>query len=182
MTIPFPPSGVAGAALDPIYAEISELRAQMPPIARWAQELSTDVQMDLKKVRQLRFHMRRYRAFFAKLDARRQREGLSQDPDWPFTRAAGEVGSILRGIMQFDKITWASQNAMLTDLNALANDCQTFGDWIDANETRYKDGSSTVIVTGQDADGTDIVSDTPIVVAKPAAFQTRVAALRANFS
>lgn len=182
MTIPFPYNATAGVSDDPVRAEVRALFPNLGWIARLSQEISVEDSLNLKRVFQLVFHMRKFRAVLAKLDARRQREGVSEDPDWPFIRPVGEVGSILRGELQTWKMTWASQGAMLTDLNALNTNCGTFADWIAANQGEYKNGYTTGTVIGQDADGIDVISDEAISIPKPAAFQTRVLALRANFT
>lgn len=182
MTIPFPYNATAGVNNDPAEQEAFNLYINLAWIARLSQEVSTDTDLNLKRVFQLVLHMRKYRSWFAKLDARRAREGASQDPDWPFTRVAGEIGSLIRGEFQKHKMIWASQPAMLTDINALNTNCGTFADWIEANASEYVSGYTKATVVGADPDGTPITSDEAITIPKPGAFQTRVVALRANFS
>lgn len=182
MTIPFPYNATAGVPNDPAEPEIIALYSQMAWIARLSNEMNGAAELNLKRVFQLVLHMRKYRSWFSKLDARRQREGVSQDPDWAFNRPAGQIGAMIRGFLMAEKMTWASQAAMLTDLAALNTNCGTFADWIEANAVEYKNGYTTATVVGTDADGVPIVSDTAITSPMPAAFQTRVAALRANFN
>ena len=162
--IPFPYDGISGAVNDPAEAEAANLHAQLKWIARLADEMDADTELDLKRVMQIVTHARKFRVWFEALQAR----GVA-------------ARDVIEGALAAKKLRWDTRAEMLQDLTQLYDDCGTLADWIEANAAEYKAGFARTKVLAMSADGTPVVTDEPIKAVKPAAFGTRVAALRARF-
>lgn len=164
MAIQFPYQAVAGAAVDPAESEAANLYANLCWVARLADEMDADTELDLKRVMQLVLHCRKFRVWYEALQTR----GVAARP-------------VIEGVLAAKKITWPTRAEMLADLSALYADCGTLADWIEANAAGYKAGYAKTMVVGNEIDGTPIISDVAEKAAKPVAFGTRISALRARF-
>jgi len=160
MPAPFPPEGVAGAAVDPAESEALNLYRNYAWLARLADEMDAAADLDLKRVMQIVGHARQYRRWYDALAAR----GVA---------ARDQV----EGTFAVKKCTWLSRAAMVADLATIYSAAGTLSDWIETNEAGYKTGYSTNIVL--DAAGN--LSDTPIVAAKSLDMATQLATFRVLF-
>jgi len=166
MTAPFPYDGIAGAATDPAEGEAANLHRQYCWIARLADEMNAEVELDLKRTMQLVFHCRTFRQWYDALQARIG-QGHTQ----------AQIGDILQGLFALKKCIWATRAAMLQDLQGIYDDAGTVSAWIEANAAQYKQGFSTNVVVNDQGD----MSDTPIKTTKTTAIATRISTIRARF-
>lgn len=164
MTAPFPYDGVAGAQNDPAEAEAANLHANYKWVARLADEMNTEAQLDLKRVMQIVLHCRKFRVWYGALQARgKAAEG------------------VIEGFFALKNCRWEKPEEMVSDLAAIYADCGTIADWIEANATDYKTGYTKGVVIAMSADGTPTISDEAIKAEKPVALAGLLTTLRSRF-
>lgn len=167
MAAPFPYEAVAGAATDPAESEAANLYRQYAWVARLADEMNAETELDLKRTMQFVHHARQFRHWFDALQARVTAG----------THTQGQIGDILAGVFGAKRCAWPTRSAMNADFQEIYNAAGTAADWIDANAADYKQGWS---INKEVSPG--VMTDDPIKVAKPAGVATRIADFRGLFA
>ncbi len=158
MAAPFPYDGMAGAINDPAEAEARNLHENYKWIARLADEMDAESELDLKRCMQIVLHCRKFRLWY---------EALAP-------RASGM--DAIEGHFAMKKCRWSSAAACKKDLGDLYADAGALADWIEANVPEYKQGFAIVKVV---SDG--VLTDEPIKRAKPPELADRLTAFRSRF-
>lgn len=167
MAAPFPYESVAGAVTDSAESEALNLYRQYAWIARWVDEMNTDIDLDLKKTMQLVFHSRKFRTWFDILQAHVTAG----------THTQAQISDIVQGVFFAKKCSWATRAAMNSDLQAIYNMAGIVADWIEANASDYKQGYS---INKEIAPG--VMTDDPVKITKSTAVATRLSDFRALFA
>lgn len=167
MAAPFPYEAVAGAITDPAEGDANKLFRNYAWVARLAEEMSAETELDLKRTMQLVFHSRQLRIFYEALQARVTAG----------THTTVQIGDVIEGMFAYKKCRWASRSAMLADLAAIYAAAGTIADWVEANASDYKQGYS---INKEVSSG--VMTDEPIKTAKPAGIANRLSNFRALFA
>jgi hypothetical protein len=117
MAAPFPYNARSGVANDPAEHDADALVAQYSWLARWSDEMHHDADLDHKKFAQFVFHCHRFRSFMERLRAHEISAG--KDP----------VRDTLEGAFLRRKMRWASQDAMVQQLDQLYGAAGKFHEW-----------------------------------------------------
>lgn len=135
-------------------------------VARLADEMNTESDLDLKRTMQLVFHARELRRLHEMLQARINS-----------THTAAQIADVIEGVFAAKRCRWASRSAMNADFSALYAGSGALVDWIEANAADYKQGYS---VNKEVSPG--VVTDEPIKIAKGEHIAARIADLRGLFA
>ena len=161
MVAPFPYEGVAGATADPAESEAANLYRHYSWLARLADEMNDEAELDLKRAMQIVFHCRQFVHGFDVLQT-------------THTDRLDEVAGVVLGTFAAKKCVWASEAEMEDDLASIQAAALDLADWIEANASEYKQGYS---INKEIAPG--VMTDEPIKVDKPEELATRLTNYRA---
>lgn len=201
MPAPFPYDAFAGGVSDPIERVLPSLLSAYSWLARIADELNAEGELNLKRVNDLVEFSHQYRRGldlvqmhiqarlgktakeleeqFAAVHAERPQE-IAMAVDYAATRqdsdAVANIAGTVRSLFAMKKCTWASIAAMNADFQRIYNAATLISEWIEANETAYKDGFTIVKPVAR-----GVMTDDPIKTAKSPAVAARIAEFRALF-
>lgn len=159
MPAPAPYNAVSGR--QNISTHAKRLRGDYEWLYRWSDEMTTDAQLNYKKLAQFVYrHCLSFRAAYEDL----------VDP-----KASAASKHAIRGEFASEGIAWQTDVSMMSDLAAIYTECQTVYAWCEANLPQSKSFATIQF----DAQGNG--SEQVIVVDKPAGFQTMIGQFRSLF-
>src|SRR5688572_25694521 len=166
MAAPFPYEATAGAVTDVAETEALNLYRNYSWVARLADEMNVEAELDLKRTMQLVFHARQLRRWHEALQ--------THIGD---THTAAQIADVIEGVFNAKRCRWATRAAMNADFTAIYSAAGALADWIEANAAEYKQGYS---VNKEISPG--VMTDDPIKVAKPPAAASRLSDFRNLFA
>jgi len=161
MPAPFPYNAISGVANDPAESEAENLVAQYSWLARWSDEMNTDIDLDYKKLAQFAFHCRKFKVWYDALQA----------------RGAANIGDQIEGAFLRRKMKWGNRAAMNSDLTAIYDAAGAIYVWIVANMQEARS-----YTTAQFDANFENQTDVPVKVIKSAAVAIRIQQFRGLFS